>query len=518
MQVETRSVDQRTTQHRASRSRAEEFMKRRRRNNIIIALVAICVVAFLIFNIASCAFKSFASATMALNNEDVKKELVVAKENEPYYILLAGLSNYDQSSEAASYLAVLRIDEQNKSFSLMNIPSNIMCTYDQGTQDLLRNAPRYGGEAELVRKAKEQTGIDFAHYLRITEEGLKTLVDDIGGVQVNVEYRLDDPRVGHVVIPPGEQTLNGEQAVAFVSATNYQGGRTQRTANQMEFFFDLINKMTSSEGIGWINDSDVISNAIKTDLSYDTLSALAAMYGQGASFYTALMPGSQYTVNNVICFSPNSKAWEQMRGRFMNGEDVNTSIDTSGIDKSKLSIVVYNGTGSDGFAAQAAQILQSKGYTVQETGNADSAVYTETLVIYRTQKTKRPLRRSLPISGSVVRCMRASTITSRPISRSWWEAIGSRSGSVRSDRIPHFATLANYELGTRAHACAFGWTRRSSEAASFHSCGRNERQRIDVRVSRFSARAGGVSGRAFHEPGSLFVRRARSCEWAAYRL
>lgn len=29
MQVETRSVDQRTTQHRASRSRAEEFMKRR---------------------------------------------------------------------------------------------------------------------------------------------------------------------------------------------------------------------------------------------------------------------------------------------------------------------------------------------------------------------------------------------------------------------------------------------------------------------------------------------------------
>ena len=61
-------------------------MKRRRRNNIIIALVAVCVVAFLIFNIASCAFKSFASATMALNDEDVQKELVVAKENEPYYI------------------------------------------------------------------------------------------------------------------------------------------------------------------------------------------------------------------------------------------------------------------------------------------------------------------------------------------------------------------------------------------------------------------------------------------------
>ena len=46
-----------------------------------------------------------------------------------------------------------------------------------------------------MRKAKEQTGIDFAHYLRITEEGLKTLVDDIGGVQVDVYKRqLWSPR------------------------------------------------------------------------------------------------------------------------------------------------------------------------------------------------------------------------------------------------------------------------------------------------------------------------------------
>lgn len=359
-------------------------MKQRRRNTVILAIISIVVVGLLVFGIASCAFKTFASASMSLNDEGVKSELVAAKADEPYCILLVGLSDSESSNAAASFIAALRIDEQNKQFSLMNIPNNIVTSVD-GDQDLLRNTVRSGGEAALVRAVKDQTGLEFAHYLRITEGGLEKLVDDIGGVRVNVEYRVDDPRVGHVVIPPGEQDLSGEQAVAFVSATNYQAGRTQRLNNQMELFFSLLNKMTSSEGLGWINDSDVVSSAIKTDLSYDSLSHLATLYGEGSSFFTATMPGSQYSSNNVICFAPNAKSWEQIRGRFLNGEDTNTSIDTSGVQKDQLSIVVQNGSGTDGFAAQAAQILEQHGYTIQDTGNADSFVYTETLVIYRDQ-------------------------------------------------------------------------------------------------------------------------------------
>lgn len=360
-------------------------MKRRRRNNIIIAVVAIVVVALLVFNIASCAFRGFASASMALNDEGVQSELVAAKADEPYNILLVGLSNYEAQSEAASFIAILHVDEANHQFSLMNIPNNIKTTFGQDTQDLLRNAVRYGGEAQLVRAVKDITEIDLSHYLRITEEGLEKLVDDIGGVEMNVEYRVDDPRIGHVVIAPGEQNLNGEQALAFVSATNYTDGRTQRTNNQMDLFFGLINKMTSTEGFGWINDSDVVSSAIKTDMSYDSLSHLATLYSEGSNFYTAIMPGSQYAQNNVICFAPNTKSWEQIKGRFLNGEDPNTSVDTSGVERDKLSIVVQNGSGTDGFAAQAAQILEQHGYIIQDTGNADSFVYTETLVIYKDQ-------------------------------------------------------------------------------------------------------------------------------------
>jgi hypothetical protein len=197
---------------------------------------------------------------------------------------------------------------------------------------------------------------------------------------------VDDPRVGTVTILPGQQILSGKQAIAYLSATNYQAGRTQRTNNQWEFFTALIGKLTSSEGFGWISDSDIMSNAIKTDMSYDTLSNLATLYSQGVTLYTATMPGSQYLSNNVVCFSPTSSSWEDTKQRFENGEDINTAVDTSGVEKDKLSIIVQNGSGTDGFASQAASILEANGYTIQDTGNADSFVYTETLVIYRSEE------------------------------------------------------------------------------------------------------------------------------------
>lgn len=37
----------------------------------------------------------------------------------------------------------------------------------------------------------------------------------LGGIEVNVTTRVDDPRVSTIVIDPGTQTLNGQQALSF---------------------------------------------------------------------------------------------------------------------------------------------------------------------------------------------------------------------------------------------------------------------------------------------------------------
>jgi len=50
-------------------------------------------------------------------------------------------------------------------------------------------------------------------------------------------------------------------------------------------------------------------------------------------------------------------------------------IDKSGLDRSKLSIAIENGSGVEGTAGKAAKILQDLGYNVVSTGNADNFNY-----------------------------------------------------------------------------------------------------------------------------------------------
>jgi len=50
-------------------------------------------------------------------------------------------------------------------------------------------------------------------------------------------------------------------------------------------------------------------------------------------------------------------------------------VDKSGLDRSKLSITVQNGSGIEGVAGKASKILQDLGYNVASTGNADNYNY-----------------------------------------------------------------------------------------------------------------------------------------------
>lgn len=53
---------------------------------------------------------------------------------------------------------------------------------------------------------------------------------------------------------------------------------------------------------------------------------------------------------------------------------------TSGLDRSKLSVTVQNGSGTVGAAGKAADLLKSLGYDVTGTGNADNYDYTNVVI------------------------------------------------------------------------------------------------------------------------------------------
>ncbi|MFJ9813477.1 LCP family protein [Streptomyces sp. NPDC101158] len=98
------------------------------------------------------------------------------------------------------------------------------------------------GPELLVRTVEYNTGLRIDHYAEIGFAGFANIVDALGGVEMNIEKGFKDKNSG-ANFQPGTQTLNGEQALAFVR-TRYAFAESDlaRTKNQQKFLSALANQ------------------------------------------------------------------------------------------------------------------------------------------------------------------------------------------------------------------------------------------------------------------------------------
>ncbi len=98
------------------------------------------------------------------------------------------------------------------------------------------------GPELLVRTVEYNTGLRIDHYAEIGFAGFANIVDALGGVELNIEKGFKDKKSG-ADFQAGEQTLNGEQALAFVR-TRYAFAESDlaRTKNQQKFLSALANQ------------------------------------------------------------------------------------------------------------------------------------------------------------------------------------------------------------------------------------------------------------------------------------
>ena len=375
---------------RVSHRDAERFVKKgstvRRVRNVILVIVILAAVVGIAFALGSCAYRSSVSGSMALNDDDVKGALTTPSSNSAYNVLIVGIGEDAEIGQTAGLIMIARIDEQNKKVTLLNVPNNIAATLSKNGDYMLRDAISVGGEKELVSAVSKTLDIDIAHYVRTTKSDFINLVNTLGGVDVNVEQRVDDPRVSSIVLSVGEQTLNGDEALTLASAYNYKDGRIVRSGIQKQILTNLIAKVKDKSGMDFLTCADAISKTFKTDLTFDDLERITEVYNSCENVYYTLIPGSQSVVNEKTYYVISSTSWAKAKEKFLAGEDPQTSIDTSQVDKTQITIDILNGSGTDGLATLAESKLVKAGYQIKSTGNAESYVYNETLVVYKENK------------------------------------------------------------------------------------------------------------------------------------
>lgn len=112
-------------------------------------------------------------------------------------------------------------------------------TFASRGQNKLNAAYSIDGPTLLVRTVEYNTGLHIDHYAEIGFAGFAGLVDAVGGVELDIPRDINDKNSG-LHIKKGKQTLNGDEALAFVRQRYQEAeGDLGRTKNQQKFLAAL---------------------------------------------------------------------------------------------------------------------------------------------------------------------------------------------------------------------------------------------------------------------------------------
>ncbi|MGA5198966.1 LCP family protein [Streptomyces exfoliatus] len=189
------------------------------------------------------------------------------------------------------------------------------------------------GPELLVRTVEFNTGLRIDHYAEIGFAGFANIVDALGGVELNIEKGFKDKKSG-ADFQAGEQTLNGEQALAFVR-TRYAFADSDfaRTKNQQKFLAALANQAATP---GTILNPFTLYPTLGAGLDTLIVDKDMSLYDLGKMFFAmkGISGGNGKSMNMPLAGAApqNSYKWDmpkvkQMVEQIRNDEKVTVTSD-----------------------------------------------------------------------------------------------------------------------------------------------------------------------------------------------
>ena len=231
-----------------------------------------------------------------INNETkvlFTKEKTIKKENntssvfsnsdiKPFSILLMGVDSEKDGLKKNAYangdgLMILTVNPETLNITMMSIPrdSYVPISCRNNTKNKLTHAGWFGTDC-MIETIENKFDIELNYYVKVNFKGVVSIVDALGGVEVDVPKKLctdNSDRQGEICINKGLQTLNGEQALVLArNRYDLALGDIDRGYNQQLLIKALINKATEIRSVNTVIDLlEKLSNNLDTNLTTEEI-------------------------------------------------------------------------------------------------------------------------------------------------------------------------------------------------------------------------------------------------------
>ena len=288
-------------------------MKRRKKKKSIAVkirrvFVVLSVIAFLAW-VAIYSFNYTIGEDEVILNADGTVNISKTKKTE-INALVVGVN--DNLSDTMIYV---KYNVENGKVAMMSIPRDTYVTNEYCIGHKLNAIYRGKNIVPLVEEIQDLTGVKIDYYLVFKADMLISMVDALGGVEVNVPFdmKYDDPTQNlHINIKKGTQVLNGKDAEGFVRfrhnndfTVGYAMGDLDRTEVQQEFIKQFIKTVLDPSNISKIPTLINIAQE-NTDTNVTVREALKYVTDVTKidvnSIYSTTAPGVAKTIDGLSYF------------------------------------------------------------------------------------------------------------------------------------------------------------------------------------------------------------------------
>ena len=226
---------------------------------------------------------------LALESTELYENEMISSEGKINILLLGVDARPGQKTGRSDAMILCSVDVENNSIKMISFMRDMYVSIPEHNPNRLNAAYYWGGSDLLFRTLAQNFGVTVDYYIAVDFSILGSLIDQLGGLEINIEddYFVDrvnaviendnkvlgiDPKDGFVK-EPGLQLLTGKQAQAY-ARFRYgakSGGDYARTGRQREVLMKIFEKVTQ------LSIPQMVELAMKNIDAVDTNLALADM-------------------------------------------------------------------------------------------------------------------------------------------------------------------------------------------------------------------------------------------------
>lgn len=366
------------------------------------------------FNVGSL-FSKFTHIVVA----DDKK--LVGEENDRVNILLIGMGgkNHDGGYLADTILLV-SIKPSTKQVAMISIPRDTTVQVEGGAWRKINSinataeSKQAGsGGAAMTKAVGDILGVPINYYVRADFQGFINIIDEMNGIEVNVENTLDDysypimgreddpdyySRYEHLHVEKGLQKMDGSLALKFARSRHGIGkeGTDFARAKRQQLILQAVKEKLLSKGTllrpaTIVKISGQLNEHVDTNISVSEMLLLWDDYKNidRSSIINEVIDNQDNGLlvdtrgeDGAYLLVPKTGNFNQIKAFVQNifGEETNTNLKTIEPITKSINIQVINGTWVSGLASKIASELNPYNFKAAKISNGSERNFTKSAI------------------------------------------------------------------------------------------------------------------------------------------